>query len=421
MTSEVLMLNKEAVVIAADSAVTTGRYPHPRYSKSANIIFDLSVHGNVALTIYASADIDNVPWNLAVKQFRKVDQKEVERPKLANYQEALISYLEKNSSLFPAKVLNETLKIRLFKASTYVLNILEHLYPDFTNSERTKKERKTAWSSAYTYFSKVLSETEHKPPFTENTLDGYKPQIAEYLADIANIYEGIKYTYVEHNQLLQLTIDTLLKKPTDFLDYTGLVFAGYGFDEIFPSYCHIWVYGHIGDKLLWTAENGYEITHSNDAWIQPFAQSSMIDRFTDGFDTKLRTNIETESKNLINTIIEKIKENGVEVDEKVSSIFNTEHAQFMKKWIQQNWEENFHPLRRVLNSLSVSEMGHLAESLLVLEELRERVTSPTESVGGPIDVAVITKAEGLIWLKRKHFFNPELNVKYLNRIKLDYT
>ncbi|OZA04881.1 MAG: hypothetical protein B7X95_08630 [Methylophilaceae bacterium 17-44-8] len=93
----------------------------------------------------------------------------------------------------------------------------------------------------------------------------------------------------------------------------------------------------------------------------------------------------------------------------------------MDKWQSENWSVNFHPLRKVLNSLSVSEMGHLAESLLILEELRERVTSPSESVGGPIDVAIITKTEGLIWLKRKHFFDPELNVKYLNRVKMDYT
>ncbi|MEJ1959922.1 MAG: hypothetical protein WDM70_11300 [Nitrosomonadales bacterium] len=75
MTSEVLMLNKHAVVIAADSAVTTGRDPHPRYSKSANKIFDLSIHGNVAVTIFAAAEIDNVPWELVLKQFRKHDSK----------------------------------------------------------------------------------------------------------------------------------------------------------------------------------------------------------------------------------------------------------------------------------------------------------------------------------------------------------
>jgi hypothetical protein len=48
--------------------------------------------------------------------------------------------------------------------------------------------------------------------------------------------------------------------------------------------------------------------------------------------------------------------------------------------------------------------------------LKERVTSPSESVGGPIDVAVITRAEGLVWVKRKHYFDPELNLRYLNRI-----
>jgi hypothetical protein len=32
-----------------------------------------------------------------------------------------------------------------------------------------------------------------------------------------------------------------------------------------------------------------------------------------------------------------------------------------------------------------------------------------ETVGGPIDVAVISKGDGFIWIKRKHYFKPELN------------
>jgi hypothetical protein len=30
-------------------------------------------------------------------------------------------------------------------------------------------------------------------------------------------------------------------------------------------------------------------------------------------------------------------------------------------------------------------------------------------VGGPIDVAVISKGDGFVWIKRKHYFKPELN------------
>jgi len=33
----------------------------------------------------------------------------------------------------------------------------------------------------------------------------------------------------------------------------------------------------------------------------------------------------------------------------------------------------------------------------------------SETVGGPIDVAVISKGDGFIWIKRKHYFSPELN------------
>ncbi len=40
---------------------------------------------------------------------------------------------------------------------------------------------------------------------------------------------------------------------------------------------------------------------------------------------------------------------------------------------------------------------------------------PTESVGGPIDVAVISKADGFIWIKRKHYFDPALNPRFLAR------
>ena len=32
-----------------------------------------------------------------------------------------------------------------------------------------------------------------------------------------------------------------------------------------------------------------------------------------------------------------------------------------------------------------------------------------ETVGGPIDVAVISKGDGFVWVKRKHYFPADLN------------
>ena len=34
------------------------------------------------------------------------------------------------------------------------------------------------------------------------------------------------------------------------------------------------------------------------------------------------------------------------------------------------------------------------------------------TVGGPIDVAIISKCDGFIWLKRKHYFDRAYNPQY---------
>ena len=55
----------------------------------------------------------------------------------------------------------------------------------------------------------------------------------------------------------------------------------------------------------------------------------------------------------------------------------------------------------------------MAESLVNLTKFRRRVTPERETVGGPIDVAVITKGDGFVWIRRKHYFDPALNPRVI--------
>lgn len=43
----------------------------------------------------------------------------------------------------------------------------------------------------------------------------------------------------------------------------------------------------------------------------------------------------------------------------------------------------------------------MAEALLSITSLKRKMSISLETVGGPIDVAVITKGDGFIWVKRK--------------------
>ena len=73
------------------------------------------------------------------------------------------------------------------------------------------------------------------------------------------------------------------------------------------------------------------------------------------------------------------------------------------------------PIMSVVSMLPKEELAEMAEALVNLTSLKRRVTPRDETVGGPVDVAVISKGDGLIWIKRKHYFAPELNHRFFDR------
>jgi hypothetical protein len=57
----------------------------------------------------------------------------------------------------------------------------------------------------------------------------------------------------------------------------------------------------------------------------------------------------------------------------------------------------------------------MAEALVNLTKLKRRVTFGAETVGGPVDVAIISKGDGFVWIKRKQYFDKDLNPMYFAR------
>lgn len=69
MTAIVGVLNKHAVAIAADSAVTMG--DTHKVVNSGNKIFTLSKYHPVGIMTYNAADFMGTPWEIIIKQYRK--------------------------------------------------------------------------------------------------------------------------------------------------------------------------------------------------------------------------------------------------------------------------------------------------------------------------------------------------------------
>lgn len=70
--------------------------------------------------------------------------------------------------------------------------------------------------------------------------------------------------------------------------------------------------------------------------------------------------------------------------------------------IQRFKEKRFiDPIIYNVQVLPKKELAEMAEALVQLTSFKRKVTAAVESVGGPIDVAVISKSDGFVWFKKK--------------------
>ncbi|OAM83492.1 hypothetical protein A3840_01025 [Devosia elaeis] len=166
------------------------------------------------------------------------------------------------------------------------------------------------------------------------------------------------------------------------------------------------------------AGNAMAIDHDTPAWLSAFAQTSMSDTFSLGVSYDVYSSLMGAVSKGLRDFSEELKTAcGVAgtVPDKFDEIVTKARDAIGSAVLDRAGTEHAQPLRRVLGVLPVDEMAELAETLINLQSLKEKVTKPSETVGGPIDVAVITKGEGMVWLKRKHFFDPGLNSRYMLR------
>jgi hypothetical protein len=59
--------------------------------------------------------------------------------------------------------------------------------------------------------------------------------------------------------------------------------------------------------------------------------------------------------------------------------------------------------------MPIQDAIELAEFLVHTAIMFSRFTPGPQAVGGPIEIAAITKHEGFKWIRRKHYFHSEFN------------
>ena len=421
MTAIVGILNKTGAVIAADSATTVPRDQGNRIYNNATKILRLSDTQPVAIMHFHHTEFMGIPISLLASMYRK---KLGTRSfgTLKEYVDDFLSFIHKEPHCNDKSIQDKYLCLEI---RTYYDKVREYSVPGLDDP---------------------MEESDH-PLTDEEILEIKKARLIGGMNAIYEVLiEGEKtvrefegFTFKQFQKYAKEDIDALIQLcehdglPTDmraeweeglykylrstfFFNGTGIVFVGYGEDEIFPSLIPIFVAGIMDGRLryIFDPDDESRIDSDTRSVVRPFAQTDVMNTMLRGVSPAIIEKLDDiTSDTLSNTkerIAQTLKDSGVSEDiiSKVRELDLDEeqkqHDDQINDFIQQEYVEG---LMDTVENFGITDMANMAESLVAMTSLQRHMTSAEETVGGPIDVAVITKEDGFVWLKHKDWNTEE--------------
>ena len=416
MTAIVGILNKHGIAIAADSAETIGN--GIKIYNKANKIFNLSKYHPVGAAVYGSANFcDLTPWDIIFKLYRENIGKQ-NLLKTEDYVNSFISFIEERHFFSDAKELENALcnNVLSYFNEYIIINRIGHGQSNTIDLSKLPG---------------ILNEIQNEianAPIIDSIKDVTKE---DFIASIGNALKQIKQ-FLARNGFNYSTIEDVLTNVL-FLAFTrkenmhghsGIAVFGYGKDELYPSLYRLKIYGVVCGKLKWYVEEIFKIDNENMGCICPMAQSDVMRTIIEGIDPKLlqlimqlMSQVVVENKKQIALIVGKTDK---QIAKDISSI-NTQPVidLFNQKLRQLINDKHIEPLLSTIAILQKEDLAEVAENLIYLTSLIRRITPDKESVGGPIDVALLSKGDGFIWIKRKHYFEEALNKNFFSKYYIE--
>jgi hypothetical protein len=426
MTAEIAVLNKTAVALATDSAVTISYgNSHEKVFDSADKLFELCTSVPIGIMIYNGMQFSGIPLPDLIKEFRAncVSYQSVEQAA-----DAFLSFLAEAGKNAPdsAKlaVVSQVI-LPLFEAIDDALN--KKIRSELTKHRDDGADLEDFFSKTMERIVAVAQRTINKagpgtfyggvkpPRLLKLELDFVKNMVSERFAF---------HTEKNREALVHLAKAALLSNRMSNAR-TGIVISGFGLKERFPTLISYEVEGVICKRLKLKKTAKCDIDRDGEqAFIQPFAQKEMVERFLYGLDKDIQNKINQYVSETVTTITDSVfsrlssldEETLKELKDQTTAAESVFLANLKNKAFQSIENQSRKEIEDMIQFMPKPELAKMAEALVDLTSIKRKVSVGVETVGGPVDVAVISKSEGFVWVKRKHYFPPNLNGRYFNRL-----
>ena len=422
MTAEVVILNRMAVALAADSAASLGEDAEKVYY--TNKLFGLSKSSfcPVGIMIYESPDHLMTPLDTIIKLFREHTNGRPEAT-VRRYAEKFIAFCRNK------RFLNKSAETAFVRNVSVIL--LERLRKQVEDVMVEEIERTGALPtrSKETILLDVivdrLSKYRGAKPVKSLTGISVGKVARAYRAEtdkaIQQEFPDFKLSKNLRNQAQKLAASFLLYDESDI--NTGVVIAGFGEREIFPHLINLKIDGAVCGKLkYWVVQEAKIDAVRNTSAIYPFAQHEMVERFVEGVDSDYLSWIDSTARKVFFGFAEELAKIAIRNAraqkaflKQLPKIVETTISELSKSSAKFRWQEFIRPVLDAVDVLPKEELANMAEALVSLTSTKRRVSREKETVGGPVDVAVISKGDGFVWIKRKQYFKADLNPQFAAR------
>jgi hypothetical protein len=414
MTSEIAVMNQRAVALAADSAVTLIDGGTVVVRNDQRKLYNLINGQPVGIMFFGVADMMGHPWEHLIEHYQS-KIKPGPHSRLRDYCTGFLGMLDHLEEFFPKDRQKDDYKRLLASVFRYIFHMAQYLREtggaaraSISDTAILEEAIERVWRD-YQFredgtargdlscfpkgFGSVVAR-DHSVTIDELIAYGFQPfglgrQAIQRLKEIA-VFCVVKDLFLE--------------------DVTGLVFAGFGTEERYPVVITYFVSSIVGGIAKRAEASFDQIDGDTRSKIRVFADSEVTNAFIRGIDFNLERRvygaINMLMHGLVDHVIGAFPNADAAVKEDIRRQFQANHIpQYFDAFRGMIGDYQQHafinPVLRVLEIASRNELAETARELVSLNVFKKRIMAQKQTVGGAIDVAVISREGGFQWQSKQ--------------------
>jgi hypothetical protein len=426
MTVEIAIMNREAVALAADSAVTLTGGEGQRMFPSGHKLFDISADHSVGIMIYNKGSFMGIPWEGIVGMYR-ASVGAAKFKTLSGYADKMMGILKSLAIRIP----RSEQEMYLRRAAFYLFDrICDDIAENIKDQEKKTNDtvdrarcRRIILNTINSFLRRIESLPDISGPtgFAGVIDRKYGSLISEVAQEVFQNKEiPLSKSSIAEQKLRQVGSRFFTKDTESFFidpEYSGLVITGLGEQDLFPSVLTFRVRGALQRVLIYQQIEDLccSVDFDRPAAFIPFAQSDVIDTFRYGIRPDYTERIKKRLDGLSRQSWVKHAPSVLRLLGGMRQGANT-RDKLMKKTALividtvLDFKDSLKDDRRLLDErlegfISVLPRSELAEMARTLVEFTCFYRKYTEfegeeiTVAEPVHAAVISKNEGFVWVE----------------------